>query len=76
MIVLALFNLIVIMFFAQHQRRLSTVDAKDFCPTSLVGGVYKIISKVSVKGLELVLGKKISNSENAFMTVDKFWIQI
>ena len=51
------------------------VNIKDFCPISLVGGVYKIISKVLVNKLKLVLRKIISNSQNAFISSNKFWIQ-
>jgi hypothetical protein len=43
------------------------VEIKDFCPISLVGGVYKIISKVLANRLKSVLGKILSNSQNAFM---------
>jgi hypothetical protein len=49
---------------------LSTSDAveiKVFCPISLVGGVYKIISKVLANRLKEVLENIISNSKNAFI---------
>jgi predicted component of type VI protein secretion system len=40
---------------------------KDFRPISVVRGVYKIISKVLAIRFKLVLGKIISNSQNAFI---------
>jgi hypothetical protein len=43
------------------------MDVKDFCPISLVGGMYKIISKVLVNRFKSVLGKIISNTQNAFI---------
>jgi hypothetical protein len=40
---------------------------KDFWPVSLVGGMYKILSKVLASRLKTVLGKVISKSQNAFI---------
>jgi hypothetical protein len=48
-------------------KKADAVEVKDFRPTSLVGGVYKIISKVVVNMLKSVLGKIISSSQNAFI---------
>jgi len=42
-------------------------DIKDFRTISLVGGVYKMISKVLADRLKSVLGKIISSSQNAFI---------
>jgi hypothetical protein len=43
------------------------LEVKDFRPISLVGGVYKIISKVLANRLKSVVGKIISSSQNAFI---------
>jgi hypothetical protein len=43
------------------------MDVKDFCPISLVEGMYKIISKVLPNRCKSVLGKIISNTQNAFI---------
>jgi hypothetical protein len=48
-------------------KKVGAVDVKDFRPISLVGGVYKILSKVLASMLKLVLGEIISNSHNAFI---------
>jgi hypothetical protein len=43
------------------------MDVKDFRPISLVGGMYKIISKVLANMFKSVLGNIISNTQNAFI---------
>lgn len=43
-------------------KKTEVVDIKDFCPLSLVGHVYKTISKVLARNLKLVLEKIISDS--------------
>ena len=43
------------------------MEVKDFQPISLVGGIYKIISKVFANRLRRVAHGLISNSENAFV---------
>jgi hypothetical protein len=48
-------------------KKAGVVDVKDFWLISLVSGVYKIISKVLANRLKSVLGKVISNSQNAFI---------
>jgi hypothetical protein len=48
-------------------KKVGVVEIKDFCPISLVGEVYKIISKVLANRLKSVLGKIVSNSHNAFI---------
>jgi hypothetical protein len=48
-------------------KKAEAVEIKDFWPISLVGGVYKIISKVQANRMKTILGKIISNSQNAFI---------
>jgi hypothetical protein len=48
-------------------KKVEVVVIKDFRPISLVGGVYKIISKVLATRMKIILGKIISNSQNAFI---------
>jgi hypothetical protein len=43
-------------------KKVRAVGIKDFRLISLLGGVYKIISKVLAKILKSVLGKIVSNS--------------
>jgi hypothetical protein len=43
------------------------MDVNDFRPISLVGGIYKIISKVLANRFKSILGKIISNTQNAFI---------
>jgi hypothetical protein len=43
------------------------VDPKDFCMISLVGVIYKIITKILANRLKMVLEKIISKSHNAFI---------
>ena len=42
-------------------------DVQDFRPISLVGSLYKIITKVLANRLKRVMGKVVSNSQNAFV---------
>ena len=42
-------------------------DLGDFRPISLVGGIYKIISKVLANRLRLVMSRIISTPHNAFV---------
>lgn len=46
-------------FIALIPKKARAEDIKDFCPISLVGGVYKIISKVLPNRLKTVLEKII-----------------
>jgi S-adenosylmethionine synthetase len=48
------------------------VNIKDFCPISLVGSIYKIISKVVANRLKLELERVISKSQNVLSGGDKF----
>jgi hypothetical protein len=54
-------------FVALILKKAGAVEMKDFRPTSLVRGVYKIISKVLVSQLNSVLGKHVSHTQNAFI---------
>jgi len=47
--------------------RPNAVEVKDFRPISLVGGMYKIISKVLANHLRRVAHSLISDSQNAFV---------
>ncbi|KAJ9677624.1 hypothetical protein PVL29_022550 [Vitis rotundifolia] len=42
-------------------------DVQDFRPISLVGSLYKIIAKVLANRLKRVMGKLVSNNQNAFV---------
>jgi hypothetical protein len=54
-------------FISLIPKKTYAMDVKDFCPISLVGGMYKIISKVLANRFKSVLGKIISNTHNAFI---------
>jgi len=54
-------------FISLIPKKADAVDVKDFRPISLVGGVYKLISKVLANRFKSVLGKIISSSQNAFI---------
>jgi hypothetical protein len=49
-------------FISLIPKKADALEVKDFRPISLVGGVYKIISKVLANRLKSVLGKIISSS--------------
>jgi hypothetical protein len=48
-------------------KKADAMEMKDFRPISLVGGMYKILSKVLANRMKTVFGKIISNSQNAFI---------
>jgi hypothetical protein len=48
-------------------KKADAVEVKDFRPISLVGRVYKMISKVLANRLKSVLGKLVLSSQNAFI---------
>ena len=45
----------------------NALNIKDFRPISLVGSVYKLLSKVLTNKLRTVLDKLISESQNSFV---------
>jgi hypothetical protein len=51
---------------ATFTKKAGSVDIKDFQHICLMGGVYKIISKVLATKLKTVLEKIISRFQNAF----------
>jgi hypothetical protein len=54
-------------FVSLAPKKAEVVEMKDFRPISLVGGMYKILSKVLASRLKSVSGKIISKSQNAFI---------
>jgi hypothetical protein len=48
-------------------KKAGAVDIKDFRPISLIGRMYKIISKVLANMLKSVFGKVVSHSQTAFI---------
>ena len=54
-------------FLALIPKKVDAVEVKDFQPISLVGGIYKIISKVLANQLHRVAHGLISDSQNAFV---------
>ena len=54
-------------FLALIPKKVDAVEVKDFWPISLVGGIYKIISKVLANWLHKVAHGLILDSQNAFV---------
>ena len=54
-------------FLALISKKMDVVEIKGFQPISLVGGIYKIISKVLANRLRRLVNGLISNSQNAFV---------
>ena len=48
-------------------KKINVVNIKDFRPISLVGSLYKLLSKVLAHRLRCVLDKLISNSQNCVL---------
>ena len=48
-------------------KKTNAVNIRDFCPISLVGSLYKLLSKLLAHRLRLVLDKLIFNSQNSFV---------
>ena len=54
-------------FLILFPKKQSVEDFKDLRPISLVGGLYKILSKVLANRIKRVMDKVISKSQNAFV---------
>jgi hypothetical protein len=54
-------------FVSLIRKKTGAMEVGDFRPISLVGWIYKIISKVLANRFKSVLGKIISNTRNAFI---------
>ena len=51
----------------KKKKKMEVVEVRDFCPISLIGGIYKIIAKVLAIHLPVVLDDIISASQNDFV---------
>ena len=54
-------------FLALIPKKCNAVNIKDFHPISLVGNVYKLLSKVLANRLRVVLDNLISETQNSFV---------
>ena len=54
-------------FFILIPKKCNAVSIKDFRPISLVGSMYKLLSKVLANRLRAVLDNLISESQNSFV---------
>ena len=54
-------------FLSLIPKKNNVLNIKDFTPISLVGSVYKLLSKVLANRLRMVLDKLISESQNSFV---------
>ena len=55
-------------FFTLIPKKNNAIDVKDFRPISLVGSVYKLLSKMLTNRLRVVLDSLISKSQNSFIS--------
>ena len=55
-------------FLSLIPKKNNAIDVKDFRPISLVGSVYKLLSKVLTNRLRVVLDSLISESQNSFIS--------
>ena len=58
-------------FLSLIPKKNNALNIKDFRPISLVGGVYKLLSKL----LRRVMDNLISESQNSFVGGKQIWIQ-
>ena len=61
-------------FIALIPKRADAQNIKDYRPISLVGCIYKLLSKVPARRLRDVIGSLISENQNAFVG-GKFWMR-
>ena len=54
-------------FLVLISKKAGAEDLKDFRPISLVGGLYKLLTKVLANRLKKVVGKVVSSARNAFV---------
>lgn len=54
-------------FLSLIPKKNNALNIKDFRPISLVGSVYKLLSKVLANRLRWVIDKLISESQNSFV---------
>ena len=52
---------------SDSKKKNNTLNIKDFRPISLVGSVYKLLSKVLANRLRRVMDNLISESQNSFV---------
>jgi hypothetical protein len=54
-------------FLSLIPKKVDAINIRDFHPISLIGSIYKLLSKVLANRLKLVLDKVISESQNSFV---------
>ena len=52
---------------SDSKKKNNTLNIKDFRPISIVGSVYKLLSKVLANRLRRVMDNLISESQNSFV---------
>ena len=52
---------------SDSKKKNNTLNIKDFRPISLVGSIYKLLSKVLANRLRRVMDNLISESQNSFV---------
>ena len=67
------------LFLTLIPKKCNAINIKDFCPISLVGSVYELLSKVLANRLRVVLDNLISETQNSFVggrqiLEGRFWI--
>lgn len=54
-------------FIALIPKKKGAIELRDYRPISLIGSVYKIVAKLLAERLKKVIGKLVSNFQNAFI---------